>query len=203
MNRKTSRAIAPALLLALLAGCGGGAQSITPPAKTSNASHVLHDHVGMQVNVRAHHGTARRRALDGGANVVADPGFESGTFGSWQQCGNANATIESGAPHSGTYDALVGNLAANPGEESGLDGVCQTVTVPTSGQLSAWVNEGTSETSTSTADQEADLLDSTGNVIATLYSENGNTNGYVQKTFDLSSYAGQSVQLFFGIYSLQ
>ena len=81
-----------------------------------------------------------------------------------------------------------------------MDGVCQTVSVPASGQLSVWVNEGTSETSTSTADQEADLLDANGNVIATLYSENGNTNGYVQKTFDLSSYAGQSVQVFFGIY---
>ena len=134
------------------------------------------------------------------SNIVADPGFESGAFGSWQQCGNMAAVIDSSSPHGGSYDALVGNLAASPGEESGLDGVCQTVTVPTSGQLSVWVNEGTSETSTSVADQEADVLDANGNVIATLYSENGNTSGYVQKTFDLSSYAGQSVQLFFGIY---
>ncbi len=134
------------------------------------------------------------------ANVLADPGFESGAFGSWTACGNAAAVIDSTNPHTGSYDALVGNLSSNPGEESGLDGVCQTVTVPSSGQLSVWVDEGTSETSTSVADQEADLLDANGNVITTLYSENGNTNGYVQKTFDLSSYAGQSVQLFFGIY---
>lgn len=197
MHPTTRQTIASALLLTLLAGCGGGSQAVAPHVAAAS-SRVLHDHKGMHVNVHKSSRHATRRAMD--ANVVADPGFESGAFGSWSACGNGYATFDSSAPHSGSYDALVGNLASNPGEESGLDGVCQTVTVPASGQLSVWVNEGTSETSTSYADQEADLLDANGNVITTLYSENGNTNGYVQKTFDLSSYAGQSVQLFFGIY---
>ena len=195
----TRRMGASCLLVALLAGCGGGSSSSIPHAGTVPQSRVLHNHAGIHVKVRASSGVVARHAMDN-TNVVADPGFESGAFGSWQQCGNMNAVIDSSAPHGGSYDALVGNLASNPGEESGLDGVCQTVTVPASGQLSVWVNEGTSEAFTSTADQEADLLDSNGNVITTLYSENGNTNGYVQKSFDLSSYAGQSVQLFFGIY---
>ncbi len=170
------------------------------PAVGGHAMTVLHNHRGMHVNISklAVHRAVRAMAV--GTNIVADPGFESGAFGTWSQCGNGNAVIDSTTPHSGTYDALVGNIDTTTPEESGLDGVCQTVTVPTSGQLSVWVNEGTSETSTSTADQEADLLDANGNVITTLYSENGNTNGYVQKAFDLSSYAGQSVTLFFGIY---
>lgn len=198
MNTKASQAVASALLVALLAGCGGASHAVLPQTKAL-APTVVHNHAGMHVNVRAHNGTNKRHSMIAG-DVVADGGFESGAFGAWSACGNAAATFDSSAPHSGAYDALVGNLASSPGEETGMDGVCQTVTVPASGQLSVWVNEGTSETSTSVADQEADLLDSTGNVIATLYSENGNTNGYVQKTFDLSSYAGQTVQLFFGIY---
>ena len=135
-----------------------------------------------------------------GGETIADPGFESGAFGSWTACGNGAATFDTTTPHTGTYDAFVGNLASNPGEESGMDGVCQTVTVPASGTLTLWVNESTSETSTSVADQEADILDSTGTVTNTLYMEDGNTNGYVQKTIDMSAFAGQSVTLFFGIY---
>lgn len=194
------RASAAFSLVALLAGCSAASTPVPVGMQQMKATRVLHNHAGMRVRLPT--GGMRHvvRAMTAGPNVVGDPGFESGGFSTWQQCGNAAAVIDSSSPHSGSYDALVGNLSSAPGEEYGMDGVCQTVTVPTGGQLSVWVNEGTSETSTSTSDQEADLLDASGNVITTLYSENGNTNGYVQYTFDLSSYAGQSVTLFFGIY---
>ncbi|MHB8481050.1 MAG: protease pro-enzyme activation domain-containing protein [Vulcanimicrobiaceae bacterium] len=135
-------------------------------------------------------------------NAVSDGNFASGGFSAgWTQCGNGYAVIDSSNPMQGDqYDALTGNLANNPGEESGYDGVCQTVVVPSNGVLTFWVDEGTSETSTYYADQEADLLDSNGNILTTLYYENGNTNGYVQYSFDVSAYAGQTVTLFFGIY---
>ena len=154
----------------------------------------------MHVTMHTKTGAPKLHKLDASTNVIADPGFESGAFGSWSACGNGAATFDTTAPHAGTYDAFVGNLSSAPGEETGMDGVCQTVTVPASGQLTVWVNESTSETSTNVADQEADILDANGNVTATLFIEDGNTNGYVQKTIDMSAYANQSVTLFFGIY---
>ncbi len=134
------------------------------------------------------------------SNVIGNPGFETGSFSPWFPCGNGYATIDSSNPHSGSYDALTGNLANNLGEEYGLDGVCQQVTVPTNGQLSFYVDEGTSETSTYWADQEADLFDANGNFLTNLYTENGNTNGYVQRSYNIGAYAGQQVIVFVGIY---
>ena len=181
----------------LFAGCNGGGHGVIPAPGGKASS--FKGHVGMHVAMHANKTSVGRHRMDA-SNSIADPGFESGAFGSWSACGNGLATFDTTAPHSGTYDAFVGNLASNPGEETGMDGVCQTVTVPASGALTLWVNESTSETSTNVADQEGDILDSSGNVTATLFIEDGNTNGYVQKTIDMSSYAGQSVTLFFGIY---
>ena len=185
--------------LIVVTACNAGGQHGVVPQTQPFATH--RSHVGMHVSIKASAPSKRRiKAMATSTNALGDPGFESGGFSTWQQCGNAAAVIDSSNPHSGSYDALIGNTSANPGEEYGLDGVCQTVMVPASGQLSVWVNESTSETSTSSGDQEADIMDANGNITQTLYAENGNTNGYVQKSFDLSSLAGTSVTLFFGIY---
>ena len=134
------------------------------------------------------------------SNAIGNPGFETGAFSPWFPCDNGYATIDSSNPHSGRYDAFTGNLANNLGEEYGLDGVCQEVTVPSKGQLSFYVDEGTSETSTYWADQEADLFDANGNYLTNLYTENGNTNGYVHRSYNIGAYAGQKVIVFVGIY---
>jgi len=191
--------IAAFLLLLGLAACNAASSSSSVvPSGARSTTHQLapnnHHHIRL-----ANHG--RSRSLKDISGALVDGGFESGGFTSgWTQCGNGNAVIDSTNPHSGLYDALVGNIAANPGEESGMDGVCQQITVPTGGQVTLWVDEGTSETSTYNADQEADLLDSSGNTLATLFSENGNTGGYQQRVYDVSAYAGQTVTLFVGIY---
>ena len=81
----------------------------------------------------------------------------------------------------------------------GQSGVCQQVTIPNNGELTFWINEGTND-SIYYADQEADLLDANGNVIDTMFSEATSTNGWVERTYNLNQYAGQSVWLFFGVY---
>lgn len=163
-------------------------QSLNSGAKKPSATHIA---------IPKHTRSKTRATLAAGTNVLADPGFESGGFSSWYQCGNVNATITSARAHSGTYSDLNGS-SAKP-EVSGYAGVCQDVTVPSNGQLSFWVYEGTNDT-VAYADQEADLLDAYGNVITTLYSEASTTTGWVQKSFNVSAYAGQSVSLFFGVY---
>jgi hypothetical protein len=64
--------------------------------------------------------------------------------------------------------------------------------------LSFWVYEGTDDT-IKYVDQEADVLSTSGAQLTQLYAEAKSTNGWVQKTFSVSSYAGQTVQLYFGI----
>lgn len=133
----------------------------------------------------------------GSGNAVADGGFESGGFSVWQQCGSVNASIVTSPVHSGSYSEFSGSTSSP--EVNGYAGVCQQVTIPSNGVLTIWVNEGTND-SLAYADQEADLLDSSGNVVDTIFSEAANTHGWVERSYNLSQYAGQSYWLFFGVY---
>ncbi len=186
---------AAAVLLALsVSACGGGAGGSTPSVVTNDgAKRPAVRHIALPAK---HPSIVRSDATS--TNAIADAGFESGGFSSgWYQCGNVNARMTTARAHSGSYSDLNGTTASP--EVNGYSGVCQDVTVPSNGTLSFWVYEGTNDT-VAYADQEADLLDSYGNVITTLYYEAANTNGWVQKSFNLAQYAGQPVSLFFGVY---
>lgn len=129
-------------------------------------------------------------------NVVANPGFESG-LSPWTSCGtNSGPNTSTAKAHSGTSSALIG-LPTTP-EVNGTKALCQTVTVPAAATLSFWVWEGTDDT-ISYVDQEADVLSTSGTKLAQLYAEAKSTGAWVQKSFDLSAYAGQTVQLYFGV----
>jgi hypothetical protein len=129
-----------------------------------------------------------------GTSTLQDPGFESGTVGEWSQCGTVNAAITSYRAHSGTYAARSG------GTISGDSGICQSVTVPPSGSLDFWVYQFSNESDSTIAWQEADLLDGSGNTIDQLYRAVNNSGGWVEKTFDVSSFAGQKVFVYFGVH---
>ncbi|GAC1393491.1 MAG: hypothetical protein NVSMB31_12940 [Vulcanimicrobiaceae bacterium] len=138
-----------------------------------------------------------RTLRDASGNLV-DGGFESGGFNSWTQCGNVNAGISTSRVHSGRYSSVSG-YTSSP-EINGDDGVCQQVTIPASGSLSFWVYQGTNETSTTYAFQEADLLNSAGYVVKNFYTSVASTGGWVQKTYSLSGYAGQTLWIYFGVH---
>ena len=131
------------------------------------------------------------------SNVVTNPGFESGAINNgWFQCGNVNASVTTLHPHSGSYDEKSGNGTSEP---NGDTGPCQAVTVPASGKLSFWAYQRSNEGGTAYAWQEADLLDSYGNVVVNFYTSSNN-NGWTQYTEDLSAYAGGSYYLYFGVH---
>ncbi len=133
------------------------------------------------------------------ANVITNPGFETGRINDgWFQCGNVNAFVVTTHPHSGKYDNLDGKQTS--GEPYGDSGVCQLVTIPTNGLLSAWLYQTSNEVNTDYAWQEADLLDQYGNVVSNLYTTVNNVNGWVQGTWDLSAYAGGQYYLYFGVH---
>lgn len=172
----------------LLAACGGhqnAVPNVAPSGRTPAQRHIT---------VPA---TASRHTMDANGNL-ADGGFESGGFTYWQQCGNVNAHIQTTYVHSGRYAETSGS-GSKP-EINGDAGVCQQITVPSNGHITFWAYQGTNETSTNYAYQEADLLDSSGYVIDNLYTKVANTSGWKQFTYDVSSYAGQTVWLYFGVH---
>src|SRR5260370_13171097 len=83
------------------------------------------------------------------------------------------------------------------------DTATQTVTIPstiTTATLTFWLHIDTAETSTTTAYDtlKVQVRNSSGTVLATLatYSNLNAATGYVQKTFDLSAYKGQTIQIY-------
>jgi hypothetical protein len=175
-----SRFVAASLLLALASGCSGGSSDANLP-------------YGRQAPEATH----QTVAPDAGSNIVANPGFETGSLSSWTSCGSVNDTsVSTAQAHSGTYSALIGTTAKP--EINGTAGLCQIVTVPPSATLTFWVYEGTTDT-ISYVDEEADILSTSGSQIAQLYAEAKTTSGWVEKTFSLSAYAGETVQLYFGV----
>ncbi len=182
------RLLAAGLLLALVSGCAGAGGDSSVPSTTTTTMTAP----GSQS------ADTRLAPQSVTPNAVANPGFETGSISSWTSCGSVSGPAASTAQkHSGSYSALIG-ATAKP-EVNGTKGICQTVVVPsTAPTLTFWVYEGTNDTITY-VDQEADIENTSGTVLTQLYKEAKSTGGWVQKTFDLTAYAGQTVVLYFGV----
>ena len=177
------RLVTAGILLALVSGCSATSGNSTVP-KNGDAGMA-------QAAVR------QAVTTDASTNVVANPGFETGSLSSWTSCGSVNDPVASTTKaHTGTYSARIGSTSTP--EVNGTAAVCQTVTVPAAATLPFWVYEGTTDTITY-VDQEADILSTSGTNLTQLYAEAKSTGGWVEKSFSLSAYAGQTVQLYFGV----
>jgi hypothetical protein len=133
-------------------------------------------------------------------NLLSDPGFESGGFASWSQCGNVDAAMSTTRAHTGTYSARAGSAGSTSGEINGDAGVCQQVTIPASGVLTFWYYGFSNETSTTYAYQEAELMDGNGVTVKMLWQAVDESSAWTQKTFNVGAYAGQTLWLYFGVH---
>ncbi|GHI09933.1 hydrolase [Streptomyces cellostaticus] len=132
------------------------------------------------------------------AQLLGNNGFESGNS-TWSATSGVITNTTGESARSGSYYAwLDGNGAAT------TDTLSQSVTIPsacTSATLSFSLHVDTAETTTSTAYDtlKVQVLNSSGTVLGTLatYSNLNAASGYTQRSFDLSSYAGQTVTLKF------
>jgi hypothetical protein len=121
---------------------------------------------------------------------LGNPGFESGntvwssTSGVIGQYGSQGE-----APHSGTWDAWLDGYGATH-----TDTLSQSVTIPNgcSASLSFWLHIDTAKTGSTATDTLTVKVGST--TLATFSNVNAN-NGYTQHTYDVSSFAGQTVTL--------
>jgi hypothetical protein len=131
--------------------------------------------------------------------LLANAGFESGNTGWTASTGVIDGTTTGSAPRTGTYKALLGGDGTTRTEFA-----YQQITIPAtacSATLSFWALITTAETTTTTAyDRLAiQIRNSSGTVLATLatYSNLNKGTAWVQRTFDLAAYKGQTIRIYF------
>ncbi|QHA04973.1 hypothetical protein GQF42_18200 [Streptomyces broussonetiae] len=125
------------------------------------------------------------------SQLLANPGFESGSTG-WTATSGVITNDSGEAAHSGSYKAWLDGYGS-----SHTDTLSQSVTIPAGckATLTFYLHIDTAETTTSTAYDK--LTVTAGSQSLATYSNLNANSGYAQKTFDLSSLAGQTVTLKF------
>ncbi|HEX6499368.1 MAG TPA: putative Ig domain-containing protein [Micromonosporaceae bacterium] len=124
---------------------------------------------------------------------LANPGFESGNVSWSSTSGVIGQYGSSGEPtHSGTWDAWLDGYGT-----SHTDTLSQSVSIPAGchAVLTFWVHIDTSETTSSTAYDK--LTVQVGSATLATLSNLNQSSGYVQKSYDVSSMAGQTVTVKF------
>ncbi|MEU5692835.1 M4 family metallopeptidase [Actinosynnema sp. NPDC020468] len=122
---------------------------------------------------------------------LANTGFESGRT-SWSDPNTAIGQFGAQAPaRSGTWDAWLGGWGS-----AHTDTISQSVAIPAGcrATLSFWLRIDTAEVDPAVYDK---LVVSVGGTAVGTYTNLDKTSGYVQKTIDVSSYAGQTVTVKF------
>jgi hypothetical protein len=124
---------------------------------------------------------------------LGNPGFESGATVWSQTSGVIGQYGSSGEPtHSGTWDAWLDGYGTTH-----TDTLSQSVTIPSgcAATLSFYLHIDTSETTTTTAYDK--LTVKAGSTTLATYSNLNHASGYSLKSFNLSSFAGQTVTITF------
>ncbi|MFF1481144.1 M1 family aminopeptidase [Streptomyces sp. NPDC058301] len=127
------------------------------------------------------------------AQVVTNGGFESGTS-PWSQSQAGLITSRAGqSAHGGTTYAWLNGVGSTH-----TDTLSQSVTIPSgcsTATLTFWLHIDTAETTSSTVYDK--LTAKIGSTTLATYSNLNKNTGYLQKSFDVSSFAGQTVNVAF------
>ena len=124
---------------------------------------------------------------------LGNPGFESGTASWTGTTGSIGNWSSYGEPaHSGVNSAYLDGYGTTHTEA-----INQSVTIPAgcAATLTFWLHIDTAETTTTTAYDK--LTVKAGSTTLATYSNLNKASGYSQKSFDLSSFAGQTVMITF------
>ncbi|RCH69998.1 M1 family peptidase [Streptomyces sp. SDr-06] len=125
--------------------------------------------------------------------VIANGGFENGTS-PWSQSSTSVITNRAGeSAHGGTHFAWLNGVGSTH-----TDTLSQSVTIPSgcsTATLTFWLHIDTDETTTTTAYDK--LTAKIGSTTLATYSNLDKNTGYVQKSFDVSGFAGQTVTVAF------
>jgi len=133
------------------------------------------------------------------SQLLGNPGFETGAAAPWTATAGVIDGSASPAPRSGRFKAWLNGYGT-----SHVDDLFQTVTIPAgacSASFSFWLWITTAETTTVTAFDTLSVTvrNSAGTVLSTLgnFSNLNKSASYVQRSFDVSAFKGQTVRLQF------
>ena len=188
----------------------GATASLSPASVTAGGSATLNVNAGTAtpgsytLTVTGTEGSATHAAsvaltvTGSGGAVVSNGGFETGSLSSWSTGGVFSPTVTTTQKHSGTYAAQLG--ASSAPEPNGDSSLAQTVTVPAgSSTLSFWYWPSTTDSITYDW-QEAQIRNTSGTMLASVFKVCSNAQAWTQVTFDMTPYAGQNVQLWFNAH---
>jgi subtilisin family serine protease len=133
-----------------------------------------------------------------GTELLLNRGFESGNV-TWVATAGVITNSTGQTPRSGSWYAWLDGYGTTH-----TDTLYQQITVPASATtvtLSFWLKITTAETTTTTAFDrlQVQVRNSSNTVLTTLatYSNLNKTTGYVSKSFDLTSFNGQTIRIYF------
>ncbi len=123
---------------------------------------------------------------------LGNPGFETGTASPWTASSGVVDSSSGEPAHSGSWKAWLDGYGTTH-----TDSLSQSVTIPAgcAATLTFYLHIDTAETTTSTAYDK--LTVKAGSTTLATYSNLNKNSGYAQKSFNLSSFAGQTVTLSF------
>ena len=178
------------LTVSTTTAAAAGTFTLTITGSAASGSHTT----TVSVTVTAPGGTCTATS-----QLLGNPGFESGNTTWTSTPAVIDGTTAGSAPRTGTFKAWLNGYG-----RTHTDDLYQTVTIPAgacSATLSFWLKITTAETTTTTAYDKLTVTvrDGAGTVLSTLatYSNLNKSTTYVQKTFDLTSFKGQTVRIQF------
>ncbi|HVG90632.1 MAG TPA: hypothetical protein VNB54_03990, partial [Alphaproteobacteria bacterium] len=186
-----------------IAAPGSGSSTLTFTASSTAAAGTSTITINASGGGVSHSTTVSLTITTGGTTtqILGNPGFENGSTNPapWTVTSGVVNNSASEPPHAGTWDAWMDGYGTTH-----TDTVMQQVTIPaaaTAATLTFWLHIDTAETSTTTAFDTltVQVRNSSGTVLSTLatFSNLNHNTGYVQKSFNLLSFKGQTIQIFF------
>jgi hypothetical protein len=186
-----------------IAAPGSGSSTLTFTASSTATTGTSTITINASGGGVSHSTTVSLTVGSGGTTtqILGNPGFENGSTSPapWTVTAGVINNSTSEPPHAGTWDAWMDGYGTTH-----TDTVLQTVTIPaaaTAATLTFWLHIDTAETSTSTGFDtlSVQVRNSSGTVLSTLvtFSNLNHNTGYSQKSFNLLSFKGQTIQIFF------
>ncbi len=132
-------------------------------------------------------------------NLIQNGGFETGSFTGWTTGGAFAPAVTTAEAESGTYSALLGHTTEP--EVDGNSHIYQTIAIPstaTTATLNFYYWPGTND-AIQYVSQECLILNTSGTTLATVLHVASNTRAWEQVTYNLASYAGQTIRVYFAV----
>lgn len=186
-----------------IAAPGSGSSTLTFSASSTAIAGTSTITVNASGGGISHSTTISLTVTSGGTTtqILGNPGFENGSTNPapWSVTASVINNSTSEPPHTGSWDAWLDGYGTTH-----TDTALQQVTISstaTAATLTFFLHIDTAETSTTTAFDTltVQVRNSSGTVLSTLatFSNLNHTTGYAQKSFNLLSFKGQTIQIFF------